>query len=326
MKAQVFKEGTPPVIYGNGSFYDWAQHWLENLVRPRIKPGTYAEYWHNLHKHIYPLLGDYPIREITPDEIQNMVNILKQQVAGSTLHGICRLLKSVLTCACQYEVIRSNPYRDIKLPKAKQRPPRVLTCKEQKYLEQEILSRGHLEYLLGLYAGLRVGEICGLRWENIDFERSLLYVCSSVQRIPKEKNIHETQVIVGTPKSASSVREIPLPTFLTGLLAERKKHADLSDEDFIFPGKYGRYQEPRLMQQRLTKLCEDLQIQGVHMHTLRHTFATRCLENGTGYEVLCEFLGHSSPQITLRYYAHCTFETKRKIIEKLSLAVDNENI
>ncbi|MCH1978187.1 tyrosine-type recombinase/integrase, partial [Lawsonibacter sp. OA9] len=91
--------------------------------------------------------------------------------------------------------------------------------------------------------------------------------------------------------------------------------------DFLFAGMSGGYRDTRTMQLRLARICDELNIKGVHMHTLRHTFATRCLEHNIGHEVLCEVLGHSSPQITLRHYSHCTPERIRQSMERMELAL-----
>lgn len=320
IKAELYQENgaVVPVIHGDGSLHDWADYWLEVIVRPHVRPETYAGYRRNLDKHIYAYLGEIDMRSIQTWHIQRMINELQGNMAATTLHGICRLLKSILNTAYDRGLLASNPYRNIRLPKARNRPPRVLTRTEQKKLEREIISNKNIEYLLCLYMGLRVGELCALRWEDIDLEENILHVRHSIQRIPKEENPHSTRLVLGVPKSEASVRDIPLPDFLSQMLSERQNAEKGKPGEFLFKGTKEEYSDPRTMQQRIGRLCKKLEISGVHMHTLRHTFATRCLEKGIRYEVLCEFLGHSSPQITLRHYAHCTPETKRMSMERLT--------
>lgn len=190
----------------------------------------------------------------------------------------------------------------------------------QERLERNALTNNELEYLMCLYTGLRVGELCALRWQDIDLENSILHIRHSVQRIPANSGLHRTQLILGSPKSESSVRDIPIPKFLGILLREKRILENADSKDYLFKGVKGDCLDPRTMQQRISKLGKRLGINGVHMHTLRHTFATRCLEQGIPYEILCEFLGHSSPQITLRHYAHCTLESKRKNMDFLNSA------
>ena len=318
IKSELYQSDFIPVIHGNGSFEDWADYWLEILVSPYVKPETCAGYRRSLNKHIYPALGRMNIHEIEPRHIQDMVLALQKKLAVTTLRGICRLLKSIFNAACEKGVLFHNPYQDIRVPKAGKRPPRVLTCLEQEKLERNALTNNELEYLMCLYTGIRVGELCALRWQDVDLENSILHIRHSIQRIPSDSGLRRTQLVLGTPKSESSVRDIPIPEFLGMLLREKRILEKTDAKDQLFKGVKGGYLDPRTMQQRISKLGKQLGISGVHMHTLRHTFATRCLEQGIPYEILCEFLGHSSPQITLRHYAHCTPETKRKNMEFLN--------
>lgn len=152
----------------------------------------------------------------------------------------------------------------------------------------------------------------------MDFENGILHIRHAVHRVPLGTEISSTKLVLGVPKSEFSVRDIPLPAFLSAILTEKKIAENGAPKDFLFKGTKTECRDPRTMQQKIARLCKKLDLIGVHMHTLRHTFATRCLENGIQYEVLSEFLGHSSPQITLRHYAHCTPETKRLNIERIT--------
>ena len=320
-KSKLYSKPTDCIIYGDGTFRSWAEYWLENIVRPHIKSVTYENYRRNAEKHIYPSLGDLQITDITPDHVQKTVDSLQSAIAPTTLQGVCRLLKSILTAAFEKNLIPQNPYNGIRLPKAKKRPPRVLSQKEQERLEEKLLKNGELEFLLCLYTGLRVGELCALRWEDADLENGTLYIRHSVHRIPNENGSPKTHLTLGSPKSADSIREIPVPGFIISLLKEYHTDSYEKPNGFLFRGANGKCRDPRTLQQRIVRICKELGISGVHMHTLRHTFATRCLEKGVRYEVLCELLGHSSPQITLRHYAHCTPDDKRKSIELLDRAL-----
>ena len=314
IKSELYQNPVSCVICGDGSFRDWGEYWLEVLTRPHVKPTTYAGYRRNAEKHIYPVLGTLKLSAVTAEDIQRAVDLMQQTLAATTLQGVCRLLKSILKAALDKNLISQNPYQGIRLPKARRRPPRVLTRTEQFRLEQKLSETGEAEYLLCLYTGIRIGELCALRWEDVDFENRLLHINHAVQRIPNEDGRRKTHLILGTPKTEDSIREIPMPQFLSSILQEKWK---LTQSAFLFSGPRGSYKDPRTMQLRIVQLCQGLGIQGVHMHTLRHTFATRCLEKGIRYDVLCEFLGHSSPQITLRHYAHCTPEDKRQSIDLL---------
>ncbi len=320
IKAELYQSETSILIFGSGTLKDWTEFWLENVMRPHLKPGTYAGYQRNIQKHILPSLGPMLLRKMAQGDIQNFANRLVHTMASSTLQGICRLLKAILTSAWHKGLIDKNPYYEIKFPKSPPRTPRVLTKTEQKKIEHSIKNSQELEYLLCLYTGIRVGELAALRWEDIDFENRLLHIRHSVQRIPSSNGNTKTRLFLGTPKSEHSLRDIPIPIFLMPYLENRKNSAAFpSASPFVFANKQGGYKDPRTFQRRISQLCKNLGILGVHMHTLRHSFAVRCLEHHIRYEILAELLGHASAQITIRHYVHCTEEDKRRSMDLLSL-------
>ena len=199
----------------------------------------------------------------------------------------------------------------------------MLTRGEQKRLEGALRREGELEYLMCLYTGLRVGEVCGLRWEDIDLEGRVVHVRHAVKRAKAEGGRRKTTLRLEGPKTESARREIPLPAFLAAMLLERRQvvAGEQGWGGFVFGGRKGAMRDTRTVQKKLGRICERVGLEGVHMHTLRHSFSTRCLEQGVGVEVLSALLGHSSPQITLKYYAHCTPEAKRKgmaLLERLA--------
>ncbi len=318
IKSTLCQEDILPCIHGNGSFEDWAEYWLEVLTRPYVKLETYAGYRRSLNNHVYPVLGRINISDITPQHIQDLAAVLQEKLAPTTINGIFRLLKSVLNAAYEKKILSRNPYQGIRLPRTRSRPPRVLTCREQEKIEKNARTNNELEYLMCLYTGIRVGELCALRWKDVDLENSYLHIRHSIQRIPANADLQGTKLILGTPKSEASVRDIPIPHFLKILLREKMGMERTRPQDYVFKNSKGSCMDPRTMQRKIAELGKKLGIDGIHMHTLRHTFATRCLERGIRYEILCEFLGHSSPQITLRHYAHCTPETKQKSMEHMN--------
>ena len=199
IKSEIYQDHSSLSVYGNGSFSDWAEFWLEVYVRPHIKPGTYAGYRRSLDNHINPAIGKLKISGITPEQIQDAVLRLKEQLAPSTLHGVCRLMKAVLAAACQKGLISGSPYQNIKIPKTGIRSPRVLNRKEQKRLEKSFLRRG-AGISAGALHGTSGGEICALRWEDIDLENGCLCVKHSIQRIPTEYGRRRTRLCSGQSK------------------------------------------------------------------------------------------------------------------------------
>ena len=212
---------------------------------------------------------------------------------------------------------QGRPARLGKYPpaKIKEKDIRVLTCEEQIVFEKIALQEGRWEFILCLYTGLRLGELCALKWENVNWAEGSITVCHSLQRISHGGS---SKVIVGSTKSASSNREIPLPSFLCSML--RDAYQDIRHEShYVVPGRDGGFCDMRTVQARLKKLTDALRLEGVHVHTLRHTYATRCLECGIGVETLSDLLGHSAANITLRYYAHSTRQHRFESVRSLEL-------
>ena len=309
-------DNTPPVlVYGNGSVSDWMDYWLNVIEKPYIRQTTYQLYKRNIDKHLRPLLGEFDLAKLDKNQIQHAVDCMRRTISQNTLHGVCRQLKNMLSHAVRENLITKSPYEEIRLPKHRKCPPRVLTTAEQEMLEREAVSGGVLEILFCLYTGIRLGELCALQYGDIDFIANTLRVSHSVKRVTVEnKEGCTTRLIVGDTKSESSKRVIPMPLFLLKMIKERKRMMSVSNEEFIFNGIYGEVADPRTVQNRLMRITNKLGIKGVHMHTLRHTFAMRALECGMGYKALSEILGHSSSRITMEHYDNCTWESKQKLM------------
>ena len=171
-----------------------------------------------------------------------------------------------------------------------------------------------LGILLSLYLGLRLGEVCGLKWADFDFENNCVYIQRSVERIPDyDDSKNKTRLIITEPKTAASFRVLPIPSRLRGLIY---KMMDYSSE-FVIPGKTHKYVDPRTLQYSYKKILNECHLRDIHYHSLRHTFATRCIESGMDVKSLSEILGHSSVNITLNIYVHSSLEHKQKQIDNV---------
>lgn len=293
----------------------WLDVWLYERIQPHVRRSTFEGYVRQVERHVKPLLGSLYLHEIGEEHLADFSERLCRKLAQSTARGIQRLLKACLKEAVTAGLLHESPYSRFRMPKAPRRPPRILTQAEQRRLEQAALSGGCIEQILPLYTGLRLGELCALKWSDVDFGARTLRVQRSVQRLSSPQSAGKTALQIGTPKSDSSVRELPLPAFLLALLREKRRKAPA--DRFIFPGKGGAAMDPRTMQNHFKALAGALNIPNAHVHTLRHTFATRCLEQHIGFEVLSQLLGHSSPRVTMDHYAHATDENMRRSISKL---------
>ena len=163
---------------------------------------------------------------------------------------------------------------------------------------------------------MRIGEICALRWENISLKDGIIKINSTMQRL-RDFNVNrttKTKIIISDPKSDTSARIIPLSEFAINLC---KKFVPSSPTAFVLSGSSSEFIEPRTLQYKMERYTKDCGLEDVHFHTLRHTFATRCVEGGFEIKSLSEILGHSSPQITLERYVHSSLELKRDNMNKV---------
>jgi integrase len=195
----------------------------------------------------------------------------------------------------------------------------VLSRGEQKRLEENIYANPDLcncGILLCLYTGLRIGELCALKWENISLPDKVIHVTKTMQRTQKltDREKIRTEVIITEPKSACSNRKIPIPKNIVRVLTPLQASPDA----FFLSGRSDRYVEPRTMQNRFRHVLSQSNIDVMNFHVLRHTFATRCVELGFDIKSLSEILGHANVNITLNRYVHPSMELKEKNMDMLS--------
>ncbi|WP_368304907.1 site-specific integrase [Mediterraneibacter gnavus] len=198
------------------------------------------------------------------------------------------------------------------------KPMRVLNKAEQRQLCEYILKRPEacsIGILVCMFTGLRIGEICALRWEDISFSDQSIYIHHTLQRIQMHRGHGaKTEVIVTTPKSSCSIRKIPLPDEILEILVLNKK----ASSGYVLTNDEYKFIEPRTMQNKFKKILKAAGIENANFHALRHTFATRCVELGFDVKSLSEILGHATVNITMNRYVHPTYEMKKENMKKLS--------
>lgn len=299
-----------------GSCAQWINYWLKTEVQDMVKPSSYQTYQNLYRKHLYPRLNHLRLKCVTHENIMQIIEDLKNAgLADSTVQAIFRLLNASMRYAVEENILKKNPCMRIHIRKSSACEQRVLSRDEQKYIRKRLEVPKELPILLSLYTGMRLGEVCALKWSDVDLESATVTVRRTVQRVACINGGQKTMLMLGTPKSMRSHRKLPLPTFLIRLM--RKALEDKSKDEFIF-GKAGHAADPRTMQRRFHKSMKQLGIYHVHFHTLRHSFATRLLEIGIDIKTISVLLGHSLASTTMNIYAHSLPDYQRSAIERLA--------
>jgi len=302
-------------------FSDFCDEWLM-VNKIRIKESTFVKYNTIIEKHIKSKLGGCYIQSLSTVLIEQFSQELLyvEELSPKTVKDILIVLNSVLKySARQYQ----GPFPNIEVyyPKETKKEMRVLSKEEQvRLVEYLVCKMDECKFgtLLALLTGMRIGEICALKWENISIDDGIIKISSTMQRL-KDFDInrsYKTKILISEPKSDTSTRIIPLNNFAINLC---KKFQSSCPTAYILTGKPYEFIEPRTLQYKMEKYTKDCGLKDVHFHTLRHTFATRCVEVGFEIKSLSEILGHSSPQITLERYVHSSLELKRENMNKLSM-------
>lgn len=314
----------------------FCDRWL-SANSARLKPSSRAKYRTDIENHIKPFFGEKLPGEILPEEIDGFTRSLLtgKGLSPKTVRSILTLFHSILS----YTGKRSGgklPDVEITYPKSFRKNTRVLDEKEESALVQLLaqeMDACKFGVYLALRTGMRIGEICALRWCDISFEAAAISVCHTALRLPRGNvcqadpdrpsaaagddggalALSRTELVIGTPKSESSLRLIPLmPDIAT--LCERFRPEE--PEAFLLTGT-DRCMDPRKLQRHLKKYLEECGIPEAHFHTLRHTFATRCVEAGFDVKTLSEILGHSNIGITMNLYVHPNLDLKRENMNRL---------
>lgn len=283
--------------------------WFDSKVS-QLKASSKAKYTNILKLYLIPEYGPRQLHTISRSDIIHYSRKLlttggkeSNGLAPKTVNSIISVIKNVFEFALREKNIIVADIKDISV-KQPQKPMRILSRIEQQKISQYLcdnLTPCRLGILLCLYTGLRIGEICALKWEDIHFEEQFLYVHRSMQRVQKMNGDQKkTEVLIMPPKSDCSIRKIPIPSKLLPLLILSQK----TDDAFLLTGTIHRYIEPRCMENHFKEVARECDIKDINFHALRHTFATRCVELGFDIKSLSEILGHASVNITLNRYVH----------------------
>lgn len=285
--------------------------WL-NAVVNCVKESTLANYKNKFEKHILPEFGDVPCADLTAGRINAFINKkLADGLSASYVRDIFTVFKTMLKYAQEEYGFRLS-LKNVTLPKAEKKQVEKISDEQQKKLVLYLKANMSLTafgILLSLFMGLRIGELCGLKWEDVDFKHKALYIRRTVQRISSADGERKTKIVISAPKSATSFREIAIPDMLMKYFEMFRNEAD----HFILSGA-DKPVEPRTMQYRYKKILQSAEVENHNYHKLRHTFATNSAEKGFNVKALSAVLGHSSVTLTLNRYIHPDRTYERRLM------------
>ena len=302
-------------------YKDWIYTWLLEK-KDYIKESTYANYSNNIFNHIIPKLGNYYLNELNHKVIQDFLLELSKNGRKDNTGGLAEKTIKDITIIIKGSIkkgINEDKIKHIELtfnyPKDnKENKLYVLTKREQNkitnYVLENINSR-NIGLLISLYSGIRIGELCALKWEDVDFKKNCLTINKTIQRVYiKDKNKNISKVIITTPKTKNANREIPINKDFLEILKKVKS----DKKHYILTGNE-KYIEPRTYRKYFNKILDELKIKHFNFHSLRHTFATNCISLGVDYKTVSELLGHANVNITLNLYVHPRYSQKKKCID-----------
>ncbi len=279
-----------------------------------VKESTYCRYLDIINNYIRPEFGNMSVKNINKDLLNNYFISLSKinRLNNKTIKDIIVLFKQILRdCNINYSIT---------LPKETKKNIQILTKDEQKILEKELCSNinsFNLGVLICLYTGIRIGELCALRWKDIDINNGFISINHTIIRIKDFDGENKTKVIISSPKTNNSIRQIPVPKQVLNILVNQKRKVD-NDNNYLLTNSL-KLMEPRSCLNHYYKLIKKINLKKYNFHVLRHTFATRCVELHFDYNTLSEILGHSSVKITLSTYVHPSINLKISSMQKLEL-------
>ncbi len=305
------------------SFREIALEW-KTVKKQYVKLSTYSAYALILENHLLPAFGD--IKVVEESNVQQFVTKKFNEGLGQkTIKDMLTVLKMILKFGIKRQYTMSSINWDIKLPcEKKSNNLEILSIDAQKkimkYIKTNFTFKNFGIYLC-LTTGMRIGEVCALQWKDIDTDSGTVSINKTIERIYNIENLDDkkTEIVIDTPKTINSIREIPIANDVMKMLRSFKK---LVNPDFYVLSNDVVPIEPRTYRNYYKQLMRSLKIPLLKFHGLRHSFATRCIESNCDYKTVSVILGHSNISTTLNLYVHPNFDQKRKCINKMFKSLD----
>jgi len=293
-------------------------------IRIAVKESTYTRYHRIVTKYIVPRLGHEPVIKLDAYRINRFSEDLlingglnRNPLSSKTVIDLLCVIKSIY----KFGTIHGYPcprLDGVRYPQRNGKQIRILSQDNRIVLEKKLLNSDDitsLGILFSMFMGLRIGELCGLKWKDVDFDNSTVRICRTVERIADLNPLtsKKTKVILCEPKTKNAIRTIPIPSFFEEHIRKFRQE----DEIYVVSGNKT-YIEPHYFYIKYKKYLKEHDIDNYTFHALRHTFATRCVEFGFDAKSLSEILGHASVTTTMMFYVHPTLEQKRIQMERLT--------
>lgn len=301
-------------------FKFYAVYWLKKKEF-EVKKSTYCNYANLLKNNIIPILGEVKFNELNGEILQFFVYEAqgKKNLSQKTTKDCLGIVKQIIAEGQEDGIIPQFVYSKRKIKYKKQE---LIGNDKKTYTEEEYkkiikatlqeIDNKKVGILLGLYTGMRIGELCALQFKDIDFERKCVYVNKTLQRTyDPTKDINPSEIKITSTKTESSNREIPLTEEMIKIL----KELYIEDDYYILTGTK-KWTEPRTFRRTYQTFMKKIGIEPLKFHSLRHTFASINIENGSDIKTISEILGHSDIDVTLKVYTHTSQKAKRKAIEE----------
>lgn len=308
---------------------DWFNEWITTYKQNTVKQGTVESYKKHYSAYLKKPLGKLKLADIRAEHLQKVLNNMsKDGYADDTITLTYCVLSGVFKQAYKNELIAKNPFSLITRPKGKAKKERVVFTKEQQEIYMQYAEKSYLCNLfqLAICTGMRNGELGGVLWSDVDFKNRVIHIQHTL--VPSEGGGWRND----TPKTRTSKRDIPMIGKAYDILKCQEKEykeykgnvTKINNDDFVF-SVMGEPVSRKRITHEIAVMLDNMAADGVKfpyftLHTTRHTFATRCIENGMDPQVLKTILGHATLSMTMDLYSHVLPDTKAEQMEKVASA------
>ena len=338
-KTAAIQNGTY-IIPRDHTLLEWLENWLTTYAYIKVRASTYASYQAYINNHIAPYIGGVKLQKLTTEQLQLFFNEKakngrldgKGGLSPKTIRNLYNMLHEALQQAVTNKYLSVNVTEGVVLP-SRQTLDIIVFKPEEQAAILEACKKERLGFAIELdfMTGLRIGEICALKWSDFDFTEKIFDVRRTLQRIQKKtsdigEKSAKTQIVEGDTKTKNGKRVIPITDVMYHKLMQHRSRQNFeklrlgkgyADHGYVFANEFGYAVEPSYLRDVYERILKSAGVSHYKFHTIRHTFATRAIENGAPVKIVSEILGHSSVQLTMDVYCHPSVSAKRSVMEKL---------